>query len=59
MGGIHMVNDSYKSKAKSILEKAKEKKAIKKYSEFCKTNVAKNNALSKQEITYYQHIQNI
>lgn len=48
-----MVNDSYKSKAKSIIEKAKEKKAIKTYSEFCKTNTAKNNTLSKKEINYY------
>lgn len=48
-----MVNDSYKSRAKSIVSKAKEKGIIKSYSDFCKTEIAKKSTLSSKEINYY------
>ena len=37
-GGIDMVSNLYKEKVSAIIAKAKERGAIKSYSEFCKTN---------------------
>ena len=48
-----MVNNLYKSKVSSIVEKAKKKGLIKTYSEFCKTEEGKKTELSKDEIVYY------
>ena len=36
-GGIDMVSNLYKEKVSAIIAKAKERGAIKSYSEFCKT----------------------
>lgn len=48
-----MVNNSYKSKVKDLIAKAKSKNLVSNYSTFCKTNVAKTHALSEEEINYY------
>ena len=48
-----MVNNLYKSKVSSIIEKAKKKGLVKTYSEFCKTEEGKKTTLSKDEIVYY------
>ena len=48
-----MVNNLYKEKVTSLIARAKQKGAIKSYSQFCETNRAKENALSKDEIIYY------
>lgn len=48
-----MVNNLYKSKVAKIIEKSKKKGLVKTYSQFCKTNDGKNNALTEDEIIYY------
>ena len=48
-----MVNSLYKEKVSSLIAKAKERGAIKSYSQFCKTSDTKKTALSKDEISYY------
>ena len=48
-----MVNSLYKEKVSSLIAKAKERGAIKSYSQFCKTSDAKKTTLSKDEISYY------
>lgn len=48
-----MVNNLYKQKVTSLIARAKQKGAIKSYSQFCETTRAKENALSKDEIIYY------
>lgn len=48
-----MVNNLYKQKVSAVIAKAKERGAIKSYSQFCKTDDAKKTALSKDEISYY------
>lgn len=52
-GGIDMISNLYKEKVSALIAKAKEKGAIKSYSEFCKTNKGKEASLSKDEIIYY------
>lgn len=52
-GGIDMVSNLYKEKVSAIIAKAKEKGAVKSYSEFTKSKKGKENALSKDEIIYY------
>ena len=52
-GGIKMVNDSYRNRAKSIVSKAKEKGLVKTYADFCKTDVAKKSAVSSEDVSYY------
>ena len=51
-----MVSNLYKEKVSAIIAKAKERGAIKSYSEFCKTNKGKEAALSKDEIIVYELI---
>lgn len=48
-----MVNTDYKKRASNLVEMAKKKGLIKKYSEFCDTDEAKEYALSKEEVIYY------
>ena len=48
-----MVNNLYKTKVSEVIEKAKKKGLIKKYSEFCETEEGKKSALTKEEIIYY------
>ena len=48
-----MVNADYRKKASELVKTAKEKGLIKKYSDFCKTDEAKDYALSKEEVIYY------
>lgn len=48
-----MVSKSYKSKAKKIIQQASDKKMIKSYSDFYKTNNAKDLSLKEDEINYY------
>ncbi len=51
-----MVNNSYKSKAKDLVLKAKNKGLITKYSEFCRTKLGKSSSLTQEEIKYYTSI---
>ncbi len=48
-----MVNNLYKSKVTSLIEKAKRKGLVKSYSDFCKTEEGKKTKLSEDEIVYY------
>ena len=48
-----MVNNLYKEKVSNLIAKAKEKGLVKTYSQFCKTETGKKNALSKDEVNYY------
>jgi len=48
-----MVNEDYKKRVHSLIEKAKEKGKITKYSDFSKTNLASETKLSEEEVTYY------
>ncbi len=48
-----MVSEVSKRRAHDLVKLAKEKGKITKYSDFCKTKLAKDTALSKKEITYY------
>ena len=48
-----MVSNLYKTKMSNLIAKAQEKGLIKKYSQFCKTEVGKKSALSKDEVNYY------
>ncbi len=48
-----MANNDYKEKVTSIIKEAKQKKALKKYNEFCKTDDGKGFSLSEEEIAYY------
>lgn len=48
-----MVNNLYKKKVTSLIARAKQRGAIKSYSQFCETNRGKETALSKDEIIYY------
>jgi dTDP-4-amino-4,6-dideoxygalactose transaminase len=48
-----MVDTNYKKKATEMVKLARQKGLIKKYSEFCDTDEAKERALSKEEIIYY------
>ena len=48
-----MVSESYKQRAKSLVKTAKEKGLIKTYKEFNKTTLAKETALTKEEVAYY------
>lgn len=48
-----MVNETYKTKVHNLVQRAKEKGLVKSYKEFCKTDIAKNSELSKEEIAYY------
>lgn len=50
-----MINDSYKSKVKNLVAKAKEKGAIKTYKQFCETEFAQINRLSEDEVKYYTY----
>ena len=48
-----MVNNLYKDEVKKMIANAKKKGLIITYGEFCKTNISKEYALSKDEIHYY------
>lgn len=48
-----MIDNLYKDKVKKIIAEAKKKGLIITYREFCKTNISKEYALSKDEIHYY------
>lgn len=48
-----MVNNLYKTKVTALIAKAKQKGAIKSYSQFCETEEGKKTALSEDEIIYY------
>ena len=48
-----MVNADYRKRVSELVQKAKQKGLIKKYSDFCNTKKAKECALSKDEIIYY------
>lgn len=48
-----MINNLYKSKASTLVERAKEKGLIKHYADFCKTPTSKALSLSKDEVIYY------
>lgn len=48
-----MVNDSYKGRAKALISKAKSKGLVQKYSDFCKSEIAKRATLSSEEVSYY------
>lgn len=48
-----MVNDSYKAKAKALVERAREKGTIKTYEQFCETELSKTSRLSEDEVKYY------
>lgn len=48
-----MISESYKKRAHDLVNKAKEKKLIKTYEEFCKTDLAKKTKLTEEEASYY------
>lgn len=48
-----MVNKIDEKKAHNLVTEAKKKGLIKSYNEFCKTNVAKQNKLKEEDVTYY------
>lgn len=48
-----MVNSLYKEKVSALIAKAKERGAIKSYSQFCESSKGKATMLSKDEIIYY------
>lgn len=48
-----MVNNLYKTKVTALIAKARQKGAIKSYSQFCETEEGKKTALSEDEIIYY------
>ena len=48
-----MGKKSYKTKVSKLIEEAKQKQIVRKYSEFIETEDGKKNALSEEEITYY------
>ena len=48
-----MENNLDKAKTKKLIEKAKQQKKIKNYSDFCKTLDSQNMKLSEDEIQYY------
>lgn len=45
-----MISEEYKKRAKELVKKAQEKGLITKYSEWCKTEEAKEYALSEEEV---------
>ncbi len=49
-----MENKEYKAKVSKVIEKAREKGAIKKYSEFIKEKDAQEYNLLKEEVEYYE-----
>ena len=51
-----MVDNLYKSKVSKLIEKAKKKGLVKKYSDFCETEEGKKLALSKDETIYYTSV---
>ena len=51
-----MVDNLYKSKVSKLIEKAKKKGLVKKYSDFCETEEGKKLALSKHETIYYTSV---
>lgn len=51
-----MVDNLYKSKVSKLIERAQKKGAIKKYSDFCKTEEGKKMALSEDETIYYTSV---
>lgn len=48
-----MVSEVYKQKARNLVKKAKEKGLIQTYEEFRKTDLAKETALTEEEVAYY------
>lgn len=48
-----MVSNLYKEKVSSVIAEAKRRGLVKNYSDWCKTNEAKDYALTKDEIAYY------
>lgn len=48
-----MVSEAYKERVKSLVNRAKEKNKIIKYSDFSKTELAHETKLTEEEITYY------
>ena len=48
-----MVNEVYKSKAHSLVQRAKEKGLIKSYKDFCNTKIAEETKLAEDEVAYY------
>lgn len=48
-----MVDAEYRKKTSEMIKKAKEKGLVKKYSEFCDKDEAKEYALSEEEAIYY------
>lgn len=48
-----MVNNSYKTKVKGIIERAKQKSKIITYNEYCKTKKSSECILSKEDVNYY------
>lgn len=48
-----MVSDSYKKRVSKLVKQAKEKGKITKYTDFCKTKLAEETALTDEETAYY------
>ena len=48
-----MENKFYKAKAHNLVQQAKEKGLIKKYADFCESEIGKSTVLSEEETTYY------
>lgn len=52
-GGIKMVSETYKKRVHDLVNRAKEKGKIIKYSDFSKSKLAEDAKLDEEEVTYY------
>lgn len=48
-----MINKDYKSRAKALVKKAKDKGLVRSYNDFCNTDFSKETMLCEEEVSYY------